>query len=76
MVGQESRIAHTLAEPDSVVQSSMDPDVRLYHRFYLDTSVGAKHLCVVVKWRNEDAFLITAYFTDRRKRGMVLWNKQ
>ena len=76
MVGQDERIAATLASPDIVIQSSSDPEARLYHRFYAETPVGAKHLCVVVKWRIDDAFLITAYFTDRIKRGTALWTKQ
>jgi hypothetical protein len=76
MVGEELRIAETLADPDIVIQSASDPEVRLYHRFYSQTPVGAKHLCVVVKWRIDDAFMITAYFTDRTKRGRALWNKQ
>jgi hypothetical protein len=65
----------TLAEPDVVIQSRSDPDVRLYHRLYQTSAVGAKHLCVVVKLRVEDAFLVTAYFTDRPKRGEILWSR-
>ena len=73
MAGEQGRMIQTLVEPDQVIQSLSDPDVRLYHRFYGTSRVGAKHLCVVVKWRAEDAFLVTAYFTDRPKRGRVLW---
>lgn len=50
-----------------------DPEVRLYHRFYEESAVGAKHLCAVVKWHGDDAFLITAFYTDHPKRGTVLW---
>ena len=35
--------------------------------------VGGKHLCVVVKVRQEDAFVVTAYLTDRVKKGILLW---
>ena len=73
MEGQETRIAETLRQPEVVVQSNTDPDVRLYHRSYDTATLGRKYLCAVVKWRRDDAFLITAYFTDRTKRGVVLW---
>ncbi len=73
MVGEEQHIAETLAEPDVVIQSRSDPEVRLYHKLYDHPLVGAKYLCAVVKWRDDDAFLITAFFTDRPKRGPVLW---
>ena len=73
MVGEEAHIAETLAQPVVVIQSGSDPDVRLYHRLYSASAVGQKYLCAVVKWRSDDAFLITAYFTDRPKRGVVLW---
>jgi hypothetical protein len=38
--------------------------------------VGGKHLCVVVKVRQDDAFVVTAYLTDRVKKGTVLWPKE
>ncbi len=76
MRGEQERMMETLAAPDLVVRSRSDSDVRLYHRHYASSAVGAKFLCVVVKWGSSDALLITAYFTDRPKRGEVLWTKQ
>jgi hypothetical protein len=75
MVGQESLIVETLAEPDAVVQSQSDPDVRLYHRLYSHPVVGDKYMLVVVKWLSEDSFLLTAHFTDGVKRGATLWKR-
>ncbi len=37
------------------------------------TRVGDKFLCVVVRIKGEDAFLLTAYLTDKMKRGVKLW---
>jgi hypothetical protein len=45
----------------------------LYYRYYLRTVVGGKYLCVVVKVLEADAFVLTAYLTDRIKRGVTLW---
>jgi hypothetical protein len=39
------------------------------------TRVGDKHLCVVVKVQEEDAFVVTAYLTDKAKKGKLLWPK-
>ena len=50
-----------------------DPQARLYYRFYFRTIVGSKYLCVVVKMLDDDAFVLTAYLTDRIKKGVVLW---
>jgi hypothetical protein len=69
-------VEETLESPDVVVQSLSDPEARLYYRFYARTLVGGKHLCVVVKLRGDDAFVVTAYFTDQVKRGTVLWQRK
>ena len=75
MRGQEAKIDKTLLEPDVVIQSQTDDTVRLFHRFYSRLSIGDKYLCVVVKYTRDDNFIITAYFTDKVKRGEVLWEK-
>ncbi|MGQ0656773.1 MAG: hypothetical protein ACT4NU_01560 [Chromatiales bacterium] len=69
----EPAIEATLAMPECVMQSLSDEQVRLYYRFYVGTKVGDKHLCVVVKVLPDDAFVITAYLTDKVKKGIQLW---
>lgn len=69
----EGSIGETLVVPDAVVQSLSDPDVRLYYRYYAGTLVGDKFLCVVVKAIEADAFIVTAYLTDRMKKGNRIW---
>jgi hypothetical protein len=73
MAGLENEIGHSLSAPDTVVQSVSDLEARLYYRRVEKTIVGPKHLCVVVKMRAGDAFIITAYLTDKVKKGQVLW---
>jgi len=64
MKGQENKLAETLLKPDMVVQSRSDEPIRLFHRFYSETIVGNKFLCVVVKYPQAgNAFIVTAYFT-------------
>lgn len=68
-----------LLHPERVVQSFSDSQAHLYYRFYFRTIVGGKFLCVVVKSLDADAFVLTAYLTDRIKQGVPIWpteNKQ
>jgi hypothetical protein len=73
MEGLELAIGETLRAPMSVIQSPSDDEARLYYRFYEGTLVGDKHLCVVVKISPQDAFVLTAYLTNKIKRGKQLW---
>lgn len=73
MVGMETAIEETLARPQRVVQSFSDPQSHLYYRYYVGTRVGDKYLCVIVKLVGADAFVLTAYLTDKIKRGVTLW---
>ena len=76
MSGQISRIQETLLNPDIIVRSRTDPDVELFYRHYDTTPVTEKYLCVVVKVLTDDVFIITAYFTDKAKRGEILWKRR
>ena len=69
-------IKQTIAFPQKVVQSLSDTDAYLHYRFYVGTRVGDKYLCVVVKIRREDAFILTAYLTDTIKKGELIWPKK
>jgi hypothetical protein len=71
--GLERAVGETLADPETVVQSLSDEDAQLYYRHYVGTPVGDKFMCVVVKVSEADAFVITAYLTDRVKKGKQIW---
>lgn len=73
MAGMEASISEALLHPQRVVQSTSDANVCLYYRLYQNTMVSEKFLCVVVKTTSNDSFMITAYLTDKVKRGEVLW---
>jgi len=75
MVEQRQRLAQTLAEPDSVVSTQSDPDVHVYQRFYETTPVTSKYMLVAVKILEGDAFIVTAFFSRRVKRGDTIWQK-
>ena len=69
----EPQIAETVLRPTLVIESISDPSAQLNYRFYLGTQIGDKWLCVVVKYAPEDAFVLTAYLTDKPKRGEQVW---
>ena len=77
MLRLESEISKVLANPELVVESRTDSFVKLFYDFYSQTIVGGKWLCVVVKYSNEppDAFVVTAYLTNKPKTGRILWQK-
>ena len=73
MVDMRFQLEIVLQNPEVVRQSRSDSHVYLYYRFYEQTIVGAKWLCVVIKDNSDDAFIITAYLTDKLKQGLELW---
>ena len=73
MTGLEAGIVRVLRQPQLVRRSRSDGTVRLFYEFYPDTIVGGKWQCVVVKYAENDAFVVTAYLTDKPKAGEDLW---
>ena len=76
MIGMELALEETLRHPTLVIQSKTDEAATLNYRYYLGTKVGDKWLCVVVRYDEEDAFVLTAYLTDKPKKGEVVWPKK
>jgi hypothetical protein len=73
MTGMEAEIVRVLRQLQLVRRSRSDGTVRLFYEFYAQTIVGGKWLCVVVKYGVNDAFVVTAYLTDKPKAGEDLW---
>jgi hypothetical protein len=71
--GMDSEVTVVLRNPLFVRRSRSDASVRLFYAFHPETLVGGKWLCVVVKYEEADAFVITAYLTNRPKDGEDLW---
>ena len=69
-------LKETVRHPQMVIESRTDPDVSLIYRFYYGTLAGDKWLCVVVKYLENGAFIITAYLTDKPKKGNQIWPKK
>ena len=73
MVEQHNRIIETLSAPDTVIETVKDASVLTYHRFYEKTPVTRKYMVIAVKVLPDNAFIITAFYSNRLKRGKVIW---
>jgi hypothetical protein len=73
MVNMDSALEETLTAPQLVIRSVTDDSAKLNYRYYYGTMVGDKWLCVVVKYQTDDAYVLTAYLTDKPKKGVQLW---
>lgn len=76
MKAMEEEIDRVLRQPAFVRRSTTDEAVRLFYEYYAKTAVNSKWLCVVVKYSEDDAFVVTAYLTDKPKIGEELWPKK
>jgi hypothetical protein len=72
----ESEIGKALLDPEIVRRSSSDESVNLFYRFYAKTVLNGKWLCVVVKCREREAFVVTAYLTNDPKPGEDIWPRK
>ena len=73
MSSQFDRLKATVALPDFVVATLADPSVHVYHRLYPQTPVTRKYMLVAVKLLPDNAFVLTAFFSSRRKKGVTVW---
>lgn len=73
MKDMAAEVERVLLQPQLVRLSRSDAAVKLFYEFYAQTIVDGKWLCVVVKYVKNDAFVVTAYLTDKPKAGEDLW---
>ena len=69
------KIGEILIEPDYIIQSPIDTNVKIFTRNYITKSFAGKYTCVVVKYLLDDAFIITAYITNKLPKGETIWQK-
>lgn len=75
MKNQLVKIRETLSKPEKVLLSNHDEEVYLYYKNYPKTPVTNKFLSVIVNITSDDAFILTAFFTDKIKTGVQIWPK-
>ncbi len=64
-------VKDTLKDPDIIIRERIDPNVYIYYKCYKKFY----YICVVVKHLNNEGYIITAYITDRLKRGEKIYEK-
>ena len=70
-------IAAALEDPDEIRRSLTDATALLFYRWYDDLESG-KYVAVVVVDDSSTAgrlWIVTAYVTDRPRRGMIEWKR-
>jgi len=68
------KLEQTLKKPEIVVEGATS-DTRVCYREFKTTPVSRKYFAVVVKVLDGEGFIMTSYFTERIRRGKVLWKK-
>jgi len=75
MKNQLNKIKETLEFPDEIRESLYIKSIWLFYKFYFNTPVSDKYMLVVTKILNKEGFIITAFFTDKIKKGEIIWKK-
>lgn len=65
------QVIQVLENPDEIRQSRSDERVLLFYR----SSSEFPWMCAVLKDEHGSGYLITAYPTDKTKRGIIIWKK-
>ena len=70
-----NKVKQTVKTPDLIKQGNR-ADTFTFYKFFSKTIVSPKHLVLVIKYLNIEGFLLTGYFTERIRKGEILWKKQ
>ena len=76
MKNQRSRVEETLVDPDEVRESVRSSSIWLFYKLYANSPVSEKYLLVVVEVLDGEGFIVTAFFTDKVKKGGLIWKKK
>jgi len=75
MKNQRYRIKESLVNPDEIRESERSPQIWLFYKLYAKTPVTQKFMLVVVQVKDGEGFIVTAFFTDKIKKGDIIWKK-
>ncbi len=76
VLGEMDKMKETLASPKMIRRSKYDEKVWLFYRFFKETPVTEKYSMAAVRVLNDDALVVTSYFTDRIKIGEEIWKEK
>jgi len=75
MCRQRLKIKDCLVNPDEIRESERSSKIWLFYKLYQKTPVTTKYVLVVVRIMNGEGFIVTAFFTDKIKKGELIWRK-
>lgn len=75
MKNQIHRIKETLVAPDEIRESVHTPSIWMFYKLYPHSPVSEKYMLVIVEVSDGEGFIVTAFFTDKVKKGGLLWKK-
>jgi len=76
MENQISKIKETLVDPNEVRESVRMSSIWLFYKLYTNSPVSEKYLLVAVEVLDGEGFIVTAFFTDKVKKGGLIWKKK
>jgi hypothetical protein len=51
------------------------PSIWMFYKLYPHSPVSEKYMLVIVEVTDAEGFIVTAFFTDKVKKGGLLWKK-
>jgi hypothetical protein len=75
MKEQLHHMKEALVDPDEIRESMHTPSIWMFYKLYPHSPVSEKYLLVIVKVSDGEGFIVTAFFTDKLKKGGLLWKK-
>ncbi len=65
---EKEKIIETLKNPDKIINpGQLDPNKRFYYKYYKNRPSSNKFVRVIVKYLNDEGFIITAHFVPMIK---------
>jgi len=75
MKDQLHRMKEALVDPDEIRESVHAPSIWMFYKLYPHSPVSEKYMLVIVEVSDGEGFIVTAFFTDKVKKGGLLWRK-
>lgn len=72
--GELEKVNQTIMSPD-LIKRGNKADTFMFYKFFPRTIVSPKYLVLVIKYLNTEGTVLTGYFTERIRKGEILWRK-
>jgi len=73
--GELEKVRQVMMSPDFIKQGNK-ADTFMFYKFFPTTALSPKYLVLVTKYLNAEGIVLTGYFTERVRKGEVLWRRQ